>query len=211
MSDLPGSENATPTLKRGDHDVAAKFDGFNPYDVPCSLLKDETPPHTSTASFFGLSSKRYCLFERKKSGAINILKASEHGLGAFQVPAKREEWTRRVWERMIRSAEDDARGATEDVGAGFYDIPATGEFALTKPSLWPRVSHIEGMRPFNFLTLLYRDSSIYSGNGMASGPEYLPFVSPKDTRWFDLITTLTLGRGETSCETSSGTGTESTR
>jgi hypothetical protein len=166
--------------------VAAKFQGLNPYDIPCDILKDETPPHSGPVSFFGLSSKRYALFERKKkNGVIHILKASDHGLGAYQVPTDREKWTAEVWERLIRFSEDDQLGIAEDVGEGYHDVPATGEFALTKPSLWPRVKHIDGMRPFTFLTLLYQDSSSFSDNKNHTA-EFLSFIAPKDVGWSDL-------------------------
>ncbi len=59
--------------------------------------------------------------------------------------------------------------------------PAAAQFALTSPSLWPRVSKIEGMRPFTFLTIAYLDPA-----AMPAGSDtfhLLPFVSPKEDRW----------------------------
>ena len=64
-------------------EIAKTFDALNPYSVDVAFLKDETPERGGTISFFGLSSKRYALFESDKHGRIRVLKmqsSSEAGL-----------------------------------------------------------------------------------------------------------------------------------
>jgi len=160
-------------------EIARTFDALNPYSLPVPLLKNETPDHTATVSFFGLSSKRYCLFERDKRGRIRVLKGSDHGLGMYQVPTDREEFTKRVWERLIETALDGEEDFSE-----FAYLPATAQFSLTTPALWPRVSHVEGMRPFNFLTIQYLDPAALPDG--AESFRLLPFVSAREGRWGDL-------------------------
>jgi len=186
------TDSAFVTPSRAAPETAKEFDALNPYSVPVPLLKDETtdkapkadyPKGSADASprFFGLSSKRYCLFARDKHGRPVVFKkgASDHGLGMFQVPTDREEFTKRVWERVIRAKDD----GEEDFGDLAY-LPATAQFALTTPALLPRVRKIEGMRPFNFLTIAYRDPAALPEG--AETFEMLPFVSPRDTEWLGL-------------------------
>jgi hypothetical protein len=160
-------------------EVARAFDPLNPYSVTVPFLKDETPAHSGAVSFFGLSSKRYALFERDRHGRVRVLKGSDHGLGMYQVPSDREEFTKRVWERLIGAAIDG-----EEDFSDFAYLPATAQFSLTTPALWPRVSHVEGMRPFNFLTIRYLDpAAIPEG---AETFQLLPFHSPKEPAWLAL-------------------------
>jgi hypothetical protein len=174
--------------------VAAKFDSLNPYSEPCAFLKDETydklnpklkdgsrlpmpkAVRETTLRFFGLSSKRYCLFVRDRHGRAVVRTASDHGLGMYQVPKDREGFIRRVWESVIRATEEG-----EEAGEGFSPFPATAEFALTTPALWPRVSNIEGMKPFSFMTIQYKDPAALQEGVEAF--ELLPYISPKEAAW----------------------------
>jgi hypothetical protein len=160
--------------------VARRFDSLNPYSLPVPLLKDETPAHTGPVSFFGLSSKRYALFERDRHGRVHILKASDHGLGMYQVPTNREEFTKRAWEQVIRATTDPE----ENFNNYYIDLPATSQFALTTPALLPRVATIEGIRPFTFLIIHY----LVPPAMPAGTPSFklLPYHSPKDPAWMGL-------------------------
>jgi hypothetical protein len=160
-------------------EIARTFDSLNPYSVPVPFLKAETPEHEGTVSFFGLSSKRYALFERDRHGRVRVLKGSDHGLGMYQVPTDREEFTKRAWERLIGAALDKEEDFSE-----FGYLPATAQFSLTTPALWPRVSLVEGMRPFNFLTIQYLDPAALPDG--AESFRLLPFVSAREGRWGDL-------------------------
>jgi hypothetical protein len=175
------TDSAFVTPSRVAPEIAKEFDALNPYSVPTDFLKDETPEHGGTVSFFGLSSKRYCLFERGRGGRIRVLKASDHGLGMFQLPTDREEFVERVWERLVRSVAD---GDLSDGFEEFGYLPATAEFALTTPALLPRVASVDRVRPFNFLTIRYLDPAALPDG--AETLELLPFHSPKDPEWLAL-------------------------
>jgi hypothetical protein len=170
------TDSAFVTPSKVAPEIARAFDALNPYSVPVPLLKDETPAHTGTVSFFGLSSKRYCLFERGQRGRVRVLKGSDHGLGMYQVPTDREEFTKRVWERLIEAALDGEEDFSE-----FGYLPATAQFALTTPPLLPRVAKVDGIRPFNFLTIRYLNPAALPDG--APTFELLPFHSPKEPAW----------------------------
>ena len=97
----------------------------------------------------------------------------------YQVPTDREEFTKRVWERLIRARDD----GEEDFG-DFAHLPATAQFALTTPALLPRVSKVEGIRPFNFLTVRYLDPAALPDG--AETFELRSFISPKEPAWLAL-------------------------
>jgi hypothetical protein len=174
------TDSAFVTPSKVASGIAREFDALNPYLVRTDFLKDETPEHAGTVSFFGLSSKRYCLFESGKGVRIWVLKASDHGLGMFQVPGNREQFTKRVWERLIEATVDREEGFAEEFGY----LPATAQFSLTTPALLPRVAKVDGVRPFNFLTIRYLDPAALPDG--AETLELLPFHSPKDPEWLSL-------------------------
>ncbi len=138
-------------------EVTGALARLSPYSVEVPFLKDETaesapreehakgsPDHQPR--FFGLSSKRYCLFTRGREGRPHVFRgaASDHGLGSYQVGGDREEWVAQLWERIIEKGE----AASED----YVGVPATSEFALSTPNLLPRVRALGPIRPFTFLT-----------------------------------------------------------
>ncbi|MGI0052635.1 MAG: hypothetical protein ACRECR_00030, partial [Thermoplasmata archaeon] len=112
-------------------------------------------------------------------GRVRVLKGSDHGLGMYQVPTDREEFTKRIWERLIEAALDG-----EEDFADFAYLPATAQFSLTTPALLPRVSRVDGVRPFNFLTISYLDPAALPEDGETF--ELLPFHSPKEPEWMGL-------------------------
>ena len=187
------TDSAFVTPSRVAPEITRAFDSLNPYSVSVPFLKDETEDKAPKAEypkgtpdtaprFFGLSSKRYCLFVRDKHGRPCVFKkgASDHGLRMYQVPEDRDKFSKRVWERVIEAA-----GSPEtDPSEGFEHLPATAQFSLTTPALLPRVLNVEGIRPFNFLTIRYLDPAALPEG--AETFELRPFVSPRDPEWLRL-------------------------
>jgi hypothetical protein len=64
--------------------------------------------------------------------------------GAYQVGKDRDEWVARLWEQIIEKGIESA----ED----YAGVPATSEFSLSTPNLFPRVRSLGDLRPFTFLT-----------------------------------------------------------
>jgi hypothetical protein len=170
----------TPSKIVGE--VTGALARLSPYSVEVPFLKDETVEYAPTEEyprgspdchprFFGLSSKRYCLFARGKDGRPHVFRgaASDHGLGSYQVGGDRVEWVAELWERIIEKGPD----AAED----YAGIPVTSEFSLSTPNLLPRVRRLGDIRPFTFLTARLLEPS-RDPDEMRS--ELVAFVSPKD-------------------------------
>lgn len=163
-------------------EVAAALEHLNPYSVPVPFLKDETGEFApkeeypkgcldTQPSFYGLSSKRYCLFVRTRDGRPHVFRgaASDHGLGSYQVGRDRDEWVAQLWERII----ERGIGAAED----YAGVPATSEFSLSTPNLLPRVRRLGDIRPFTFLTARLLEPS-RDPDEMRS--ELVAFIGPDD-------------------------------
>jgi hypothetical protein len=162
--------------------VTGALSRLSPYSVEVPFLKDETSEYAPSEKypkgspdrqprFFGLSSKRYCLFARGKDGRPHVFRAaaSDHGLGSYQVGGDRGEWAAQLWERIIEKGE----AASED----YLGVPATSEFSLSTPNLLPRVRRLGQLRPFTFLTARLLEPS---RNPDELRSELVAFVSPKD-------------------------------
>jgi hypothetical protein len=85
--------------------IVAKLERLNPYGFP-GLLKVEHKSLSRQVYGFGVSAKRYCLFDKK----YRIVHASSHGLGHLYVPKSKwikklevREWVKEAWERIIRN------------------------------------------------------------------------------------------------------------
>jgi hypothetical protein len=164
-------------------EVTCALAGLSPYSVEVPFLKDETAEYAPTGEypkgspdlkprFFGLSSKRYCLFARANDGRPHVFRdaASDHGLGSYQVGGDRKGWVAQLWEQIIERGE----AASED----YAGVPATSEFSLSTPNLLPRVRRLGDLRPFTFLTARLLESS-RDPDEMRS--ELVAFIGPKDT------------------------------
>jgi hypothetical protein len=161
------TDSVIVTPSRIASQVAARLAPLNPFSSGSHFLKDETEeiaprneyPRNSVdvqPRFFGLSPKRYCLFVRDRRGHPHVFpgSASDHGLGAFEAPGKREDraqFIARVWEDIIAYG---TAAANRYVG-----IPATARFSLSTPSLLARVRKLGSIRPFRFLTARYLEPS----------------------------------------------------
>lgn len=176
------SDPALATPSRVASQVSAACAGPNPYAETTTFLYDETEDKAPAAErvrlssdsaprFFGLSSKRYCLFVREKDGRPHVFRkaASDHGLGSYQVGGDREEWVAQLWEQIIERGE----AASED----YAGVPATSEFSLSTPNLLARVRRLGDMRPFTFLTARLLEPS-RDPDEIRS--ELVAFVGPKD-------------------------------
>jgi hypothetical protein len=164
-------------------EVTGALASLSPYSVEVPFLKDQTEesapkeqyPKGSTdpkPRFFGLSSKRYCLFARGGDGRPHVFRkaASDHGLGSYQVGGDREELVAQLWERIIEKGVE----AADD----YLGIPATSEFSLSTPNLLPRVRQLGDIRPFTFLTARLLEPS-KDPDAMRS--ELVAFVGPEDS------------------------------
>lgn len=162
--------------------VAEKFDSLSPYSVPIPLLKDEAEEKVPRGKYprgspdtaprlFGLSAKRYCLFERDGRGGLHVFgsSASDHWLGAFECSGGRDEFVAHAWEAILR----DGPAAADGCGG----TPATAPFSVSSPALLPRVRKLGPIRPFTFLTARLLEPS---AEPLEDRSKLVAFVSTKD-------------------------------
>jgi hypothetical protein len=177
------TDSAFITPSKIGTNVGASFAALNPYREETKFLKDERETKTTGTEypkgcrdaqprFYGLSSKRYCLFVRDGKGRPHVFRnaASDHGLGSYQVGGEREGWVAGLWEGIIE------KGVR--VSEDYAGVPATAEFSLSTPNLLPRVRRLGDIRPFTFLTARLLEPS-KDPDEMRS--ELVAFVGPNDT------------------------------
>jgi hypothetical protein len=111
--------------------IIAKFKRLNPYRFPGSILKVEKNSLKRQLYGFGVSAKRYCLFDEHSK----IVHASSHGLGHLFVPGSKwnkkveaPEWVKEAWEYLIRK---DPYAKPRS----WFSTPAMMRIAMTTPTV----------------------------------------------------------------------------
>jgi hypothetical protein len=156
--------DGTPAIKALSHrqisEIRARFNTLNPYNraaVP-DLLKLE---HTSMCH--AISAKRYVVYNQDEAGNIEILKRSEHGLGAYFDPLtpkdeRRDAKGNRLWIddawRWILAAHNNPEAPRPT----WADRPSISRITVSSAPLWRPFrlrnrgrSWPERIKPFNFL------------------------------------------------------------
>jgi hypothetical protein len=136
--------------------IIAKFKRLNPYRFRGSILKVEQNSLKRQRYGFGVSAKRYCLFDEHSK----IVHASSHGLGHLFVPGSKwnkkveaPEWVQEAWEYLVRNDPHAKRPS-------WFSTPAMMRIAMTTPKvqMWKvidekqtDVSYRLQVKPFNFI------------------------------------------------------------
>jgi len=136
--------------------IVSKFERLNPYSFPGSILKIEKDSTKRQLYGFGVSAKRYCLFDEQ----YRIVHASSHGLGYLYVPGSKwdkeadcPEWIREAWEFIIAT---DPHAKVPP----WFSSPAMMRIGMTTPKvqLWRAISEQQQkvpqrlrFKPFNFV------------------------------------------------------------
>lgn len=171
--------------------IRTRFRALTPYAFGGDLLKLEPENQPSTEAtrdrnlyFFGISAKRYALFNVADNGEIIVRKGSEHGLGYLLAPDSEhgKTWTDEAWGDIVRWASEQDELARD---LHFADKPAVGRAPITKPSilaLFSRVKKAETragalppytkkVKPFNFLLVAYPETGDITTGGEAYWPD----------------------------------------
>lgn len=205
--------------------IRTRFRTLTPYAFGGDLLKlepENTPAPEATRDqrlyFYGISAKRYVLFNVANNGEIIVRKGSEHGLGHLMTPdsTRGRAWTDDAWRAIVQWARTHDELARD---LPFVARPAVGRAPITEPSilaLFRRVKapqagaaalppHTRQVKPFNFLLAAYPETGDITTGGEAYWPEddgtsnhrkpirpVAPFESDPDKRpglpWVDLHT-----------------------
>jgi hypothetical protein len=147
-------------------DIADGFEQLNPYNpkIVSGILKIEKVNYLGANQRellgYAIASKRYALFTRKPDGAVQIEKASAHGLGflyppkpGFDKKAGAPTWVVEAWSWIL----NDALGipSTEP---DWFCLPAMMRLAVTTPKVLEKLQERElalpyrdRTKPFNFV------------------------------------------------------------
>ncbi|WP_319507623.1 DNA polymerase [uncultured Methanolobus sp.] len=139
------------------------FDSLNPYDFDKPILEIEDG--MEDIWFYGISSKRYCLF-RKEGNKISIPEGKKlfyklHGLGHITNPFKRElqegdQWHKKLWEDILRVHFNSEE--LPDVLKKYENYAVISKLAVSTGTILRRFERMnEGkpfdkqIKPFNFM------------------------------------------------------------
>lgn len=171
--------------------IRTRFRALTPYAFGGDLLKLEAenqPAPEATRDrklyFYGISAKRYVLFNVANDGEIIVRKGSEHGLGHLLAPDSElgRAWTDEAWKAVVRWATERDELARD---LHFADRPAVGRAPITKPSILALFSRVkkpqtrgaalppytQKVKPFNFLLVAYPETGDITTGGEAYWPE----------------------------------------
>jgi hypothetical protein len=154
-------------------DIQEFFKPLNPYSLDVDMFKieeDDNHKPLDNVMFYGISAKRYCLYDENDNGNITIRKFSTHGLGHLLNISGEE-----VWEAIL----------TNDYSK-FKDKIAVSQNTTSKPSILDLFKKMNSnkpyekqIKPFNFMLIGSERNGVipclpYRKN--LSGIQYEPFI-----------------------------------
>jgi len=180
-------------------DIQEFFKPLNPYSLPEEMFKiekDDNDKPLENVMFYGISAKRYCLFDMNE-GKINIRKYSTHGLGHLKDINGED-----IWKAILTGNFSE-----------FENKIAVSQITISKPSILNRFKKMNANKPFNKKIKPFNFMLIGSEkNGIIpclpydkdiTGIQYKPFVDyktdtasdklplPSDAYWHTLEDVLT--------------------
>jgi hypothetical protein len=196
--------------------IVARLETLNPYGAGVGpLLKVEKENFQDGQQIqlfaYGLSAKRYCLFRKLSDGNVEILKASEHGLGQLLNPTDPDgkdkgptgaaRWIEEVWRGFVM----EALGKTPAKSPAWFSRPAVARHSYSSPALLrpgqrgeSDLSYFDGSKPFNFgLTCYLHADGAPAGTDIATCHLVGPYErDPRKwltQRWVDTATGVECG------------------
>jgi hypothetical protein len=150
------SGSIVPGLQEHDiEEIVTRFDALNPYDpniVP-HFLKVEYSD-APDLHCFAVSAKRYVLFRWRADRCIEIVKASESGLGAIlgRTPGETtSKLARRIWLAiLIRELKVSPKQRRRAKPLVAFDIPMRRKFPISQPSILKRLIGYNRSRSYDF-------------------------------------------------------------
>ena len=134
--------------------IVARFDALNPYANVRHLLKPEYP-EAPDLRCFAVSAKRYVLYRIREGRRIQIVKASESGLGAILGRSRNEttaKLARRIWLAILMKelprVNPKQRRRAKPLLA--LDVPLRRRFPISHPSLLKRFERFNRERTYDF-------------------------------------------------------------
>jgi hypothetical protein len=161
-------------------EIIARFDALNPYANVKHLLKREYP-NAPDLRCFAISAKRYVLYRMRPGRRVQLVKASESGLGAI-IGRTRNETTgklaRRVWlailvKELPRISARQRRRAKPLVD---FDVPLRRKFPISQPSILQRLAPYNRSRSYDFRVKPYGFVQTATPAIIMGGDDLLPIA-----------------------------------
>ena len=159
------------------------FKPLNPYDKDQDMFKVEDDGQGKPLKnvwFYGISAKRYCLYDMDKES--NIRKFSSHGLGENLMGLDQEEF----WKDILKINYNP--GLKEQIVSNYKNRYAVYNFRVSSYNVYNRFKTFNGkkklsrqVKPFNFITI----GLGYEKNPLTKEPiiPMLPYINEKDKRF----------------------------
>jgi hypothetical protein len=160
---MPGGREAIKALSWKEvGPIVGAFQSLNPYDpaiVPGSILNIvedinfDSSGHQRQVRGYGISAKRYALYTYDGS-KVQIIKASEHGLGLYYRPKEGRDsdcevalWIKEGWQWMLHRAL-----RLPCIRPPWFDIPVMRRIAISTPNVMAALRRLnrDQARPYNF-------------------------------------------------------------
>ncbi len=144
------------------------FRPLNPYSADVEMFKvDEYEDKNKkkfpleNVWFYGISAKRYCLYQIDEHSNVKIIKASSHGLGHLLNPFHRDNdendsrWHERMWSDILNL--HYARISVDELNEKYSNAFAISELSISTPTIMRRFDKLnrgrqyrDKIKPFNF-------------------------------------------------------------
>ncbi len=132
-----------------------KVEMFKVEDTEISIHDPETNKDRAekisleNVMFYGISTKRFCLYRYNENNKLEILKPSDHGLGQYLGLNGKKLDEHLVWDSILR----------KDYSC-FSEMKAVSQLTITKPSILKYFKNLNNnkpiskqIKPFNFITI----------------------------------------------------------
>jgi len=182
-------------------EIVTRFDALSPYnpDVIPHLLKVEYQ-EAPNLRCFAVSAKRYVLFRRRSGDRIEIIKASESGLGAIIGRSAKEttnKLARRVWLEILfhelPGINPKQRRRAQPLIA--FDVPLRRKFPVSQPSILKRFdsynrdrNYDSRVKPFGFVQSVTPAFLIGTSDVLPIAPFERELSKSRNVPWIDFRT-----------------------
>ncbi len=117
-------------------EIQAFFSPLNPYNFSANIFKLEK----SNVWFYGISAKRYCLFDKIDDKIVISVKYSAHGLGHLLNPTHSENWHKELWKNIVELHYDKI--TMDELYLKYQNAHALSKLAISTPRIYNRLKSI---------------------------------------------------------------------
>ena len=113
--------------------IQAFFEPLNPYNFKADIFKLEK----SNVWFYGISAKRYCLYDIIDDKIVISDKYSAHGLGHLLNPTHLDDWHKELWKDILELHYDKV--TMDELVAKYQNTHALSQLTISTPRIYNRL------------------------------------------------------------------------